>query len=233
MRDVLITTSTANPQTGLVELKNHKYPFEHIPLVLSRVQPHYIIYDLGRKLDGLFESEYNPKPSKIAGLSFGDYQSELGSRDFVTSLPSFWDIYKRWVPLGPPESFIKARNYADVLPSDPAAPEYLNDGLGPFDSTSRRSSVEDGQDDRGEVEDTNLLPSSIDIEDWRQNVQPPDDDTDAYESGPVGDVWHDIFGNESLSIQGGHLVQDVLLNESKGKEPSAKIQLDDCPDARG
>jgi hypothetical protein len=167
MRDTIITTSQINPQTGLAELMTHTYPFDSIPLIESRVQPHYAIYDLGKKLVHLFGTNFQ-NPPKIPGLSFWDYEKGLGKSEIVSLLVDFARLYKRWMCFEPQESFIVARKSADTLPLDPAAPEYLDDGIGPFDSASWRGSVKDGQDNE---EDDDFVLSSTDIEHWRQNVR--------------------------------------------------------------
>jgi hypothetical protein len=100
----------------------HFYPFDQLPVLQSHVYPHYVIYDLGKKLDHFFGEDLDQEP--IPHLSFEMWVKGLHS---FYNLEMCHRLYRSWMMVIPPTWYIQGKDSDDNAP----------DGNGGVEDTSR------------------------------------------------------------------------------------------------
>jgi hypothetical protein len=91
--------------TSLADFKHIQYPFRTLQTVTSHIYPHYVVYDVGKKLEHFFGK--NLSYPLLPDMSYDTWIDELdmGSAVFGV-LNDCHTLYSRWMAIQPPPSFL-------------------------------------------------------------------------------------------------------------------------------
>ncbi|KAG6809714.1 hypothetical protein H0H92_015035 [Tricholoma furcatifolium] len=81
------------PPTKANPVTLHYYPFSTLPVITSHVRPHYVVYDLGKKL-----TKHAIQANKIKNLI-------PGRKDGTTILSTCLNLFEGWMKVEPPNIF--------------------------------------------------------------------------------------------------------------------------------
>ncbi|KAJ8462702.1 hypothetical protein ONZ45_g17838 [Pleurotus djamor] len=84
--------------------KRHFYPFDTLPKFEINVQPHFVIFNTGFRLEQIFGSDA-VLDSEILENHFKLPDSMLSS-----SLTACYDLYRVWMSASPPDAFLRSEN---------------------------------------------------------------------------------------------------------------------------
>ena len=80
----------------------HFFPFVNLPTLHSHVHPHYVIYNLGEKIQSFFGDDLEGTDS-----AFETFAAKLGSSVLPAIIKQCYRLYKRWMQCQVPAAFFR------------------------------------------------------------------------------------------------------------------------------